>query len=92
MELLELRNQINEIDSQIVKLFVARMELAAKVAEYKKVNGLPILVPEREREILKDVGAKAGYEFGQYAQALYSTIFDLSKTYQIKCNTSKKDK
>ena len=55
MDLTELRRQIDGIDDQLVQLFCRRMALCAQVAEYKKANGLPILMPAREREKLKDV-------------------------------------
>ena len=44
MDLKELRGQIDEIDDQLVSLFCRRMDIAAQVADYKKANGLPILV------------------------------------------------
>ena len=55
MDLHQLRLEIDKIDDQLVKLFGARMEVAAQIADYKKENGLPILVPAREREKLQDV-------------------------------------
>ena len=47
MDLMELREQINEIDSEMLKLFLRRMEVAENVAEYKRQNGLPVLDAER---------------------------------------------
>ena len=38
MDLTDLRNQIDEIDKELVSLFVRRMAIAAQVAEYKRVN------------------------------------------------------
>ena len=60
MDLKDLRNEINTIDDDLVKLFVKRMQISAQVAEYKKANQLPIYVPAREREILQEVATKAG--------------------------------
>ncbi|MBE6032973.1 MAG: bifunctional chorismate mutase/prephenate dehydratase, partial [Clostridiales bacterium] len=48
----ELRSRINEINEQILDLFLERMGLAEEVAAYKKANNKPILDPAREREIL----------------------------------------
>lgn len=88
MDLNELRNEINDIDAQLVQLFTARMNIAAKVAEYKKEHNLPIYVPAREREILQDVAAKAGPNFSNYTKVLYSMLFELSRSYQRKQSTS----
>ena len=86
MDLSEIRKEIDAIDQQLVKLFCQRMELSGKVADYKRANNMPILVPARERQILKDVAEQSGPELGSYTRALYSTIFELSRGYQHKRN------
>ena len=70
MDLHQLRLEIDKIDDQLVKLFGARMEVAAQIADYKKENGLPILVPAREREKLQDVAQKAGDDMANYTRVL----------------------
>lgn len=87
MELKDLRNQIDDIDDELVRLFVKRMEVSAQVADYKKEHNLPIHVPAREREILQDVAEKAGAGLENYSRVLYSMIFELSRSYQRKRNT-----
>ena len=86
MELSELRSQIDRIDDQLVKLFAERMEVSAAIGDYKKDNNLPIFVPAREREKLKDVAEKAGPEMANYTRVLYSMLFELSRSYQSKRN------
>lgn len=86
MDLKELRGQIDEIDDEIVNLFCRRMHVAARIADYKKANGLPILMPGREREKLQDVAQKAGPEMAAYTRTLYSMLFELSRSYQNKRN------
>lgn len=87
MEINDLRNKIDSIDDELVRLFGKRMELSAQIADYKKANNMPIHVPSREREILKEVAAKAGTEMANYTRVLYSMIFELSRSYQSKRNT-----
>lgn len=87
MDLNELRNEIDNIDTELVRLFTARMRAAAQVADYKKANNLPIYVPARERAILQDVAEKAGPEMANYTRVLYSMLFELSRSYQSKRNT-----
>lgn len=84
MDLKELRSQIDEIDDQLVRLFCQRMDIAAQVAQYKKEQGLPILMPAREREKLQDVSQKAGAEMAGYTRTLYTMLFELSRSYQSK--------
>ena len=82
MDLQELRSQIDTIDDELVRLFCRRMEVAAKIADYKKAHGLPILVPAREAEKLEDVAAKAGSAMADYTRRLYAQLFELSRDYQ----------
>ncbi len=84
MDLKELRMEIDKIDGELVRLFGARMDIAAQIADYKKENNLPIFVPAREREILQDVAAKAGPDMANYTRVLYSMLFELSRSYQSK--------
>ena len=87
MDLIDLRAQIDEIDAALVPLFLKRMELSAKVADYKKSNGLPIYVPEREQEILKQVELSVDSEYAESMGALYSAIFEISRAFQMKRNS-----
>ena len=91
MDLTQIREEINRVDDQLVKLFVERMELASQVAAYKKERNMPIYVPAREREILKKVAEQAGDEFGRYTRLLYANIMDLSRSYQGKQNRTSND-
>ena len=87
MDIQHIRNEIDQVDEQLVQLFVKRMGLSAQVADYKKANNMPIYVPAREREILQDVAQKAGPEMANYTRVLYSLLFELSRSYQSKRNT-----
>ena len=87
MDLNTIREEIDSIDTELVDLFTRRMQLSSKVAAYKKANNMPIYVPARERAILKDVAEQAGPEMANYTRVLYSMLFELSRSYQSKCNT-----
>lgn len=84
MELTQLRQQIDEIDDQLVKLFGQRMDVAAQIADYKKEKNLPIYQPSRERAKLQDVAKKAEPDMENYTRVLYSMLFELSRSYQSK--------
>ena len=69
MDLNELRKEIDRVDDALVRLFVQRMEVSAQIADYKKEHDLPIFVPEREAEKLRDVAQKAGCDMEVYTKA-----------------------
>ena len=86
MDLNVYRKEIDQIDDEIVRLFQQRMDVAAKIAAYKKENGLPILQPARERAKLAEVSQKSREDMQSYMRVLYSLLFELSRTYQEKGN------
>jgi chorismate mutase/prephenate dehydratase len=86
MDIQELRGQIDQIDDELVRLFIRRMDVASQIADYKKEHDLPIFVPARERETLAEVAKKAGPEMANYTRVLYSMLFELSRSYQGKRN------
>lgn len=55
LDLNEIRNNIDKIDSQLVELFEERMKLTTEVAEYKIETGKKVLDPAREKAKLESV-------------------------------------
>ena len=86
MELNEIRENIDRIDDQLVKLFTERMDCSSQVAASKRVSGKPIRDHAREREIVNRLTRAAGDGYAPYVKALYSHIFDLSRSYQSSLN------
>ncbi|MFV0314869.1 MAG: bifunctional chorismate mutase/prephenate dehydratase [Anaerotignum sp.] len=84
MDLDILRNRINTMDDEIVKLFVERMQTAAKIAEEKAEKQLPVLDQKRENAVLQRVMEQAGDEFELYAKTMYHTMLEVSKSYQAR--------
>jgi len=82
MDLLELRNRIDEIDGELTRLFEERMKAAALVGKYKQENNIPVFNREREREVLNNATANVSEELQSYTKTLYQTIFELSRSYQ----------
>lgn len=81
MELNEIRERIDGVDSRLLELFLERMRLGEAVAAYKREHGLPVLSKEREREILAHVQASAG-DMEPYAYQFFTTLIELSKVRQ----------
>ena len=79
--LLPVRNDIDRIDKELLKLFTERMQCAERVAEIKRKAGIPVLNAAREQVILDRVKKEAG-EYGDSAVALYSAIMSISRARQ----------
>lgn len=77
------REEIDSIDEKIVGLFQKRMEIVAKIVEYKIENNLPVLNSTREEEIIKkNREYLTDKDLDQYLEKLYIEIMTLSKDYQ----------
>ena len=77
----DIRQEIDDIDDQLVRLFCQRMECAKAVAEYKKANDQPVFNRERENAIMQNVEDKAG-EYGEFANRFFRNIFSISRKLQ----------
>lgn len=82
MDINELREQINQTDDEIARLFAKRMDTVLEVARYKKENGKPVLDRSRERAVLSRVAGIVGEPYEQYSKVLWNVLFDLSRSYQ----------
>lgn len=82
MDLNELREQINDIDSRIVELFVKRMELCLDVAKWKAENGQPVFQNDREKDVIRKVREKSPQWLESSSEVLFTTIMDISKSHQ----------
>lgn len=77
------RDEIDNIDKELISLFERRMNIAKKVAEYKKANNLPILNEEREKEvILKNVNLLQNKEYSKITQEFFEKIMEISRSIQ----------
>lgn len=81
MTLEEVRREIDAIDSQLLPLFLKRMDCARQVAEIKRGQNLPVLNSAREQEILDSMAQHAGSYAGE-ARMLYATMMDMSRALQ----------
>ena len=82
MDISEARKEIDRIDSEMLSLFARRMELGGVIGKLKANKHLPIENPEREREILLKISRESGSELQSCARILFSTLFELNKSFQ----------
>ena len=72
-----LRERIDELDEQLVRLLNQRAACALDVGRAKDALGLAIYQPEREREVLDHVAAMNGGPLDQAAiRRLFERIID----------------
>ena len=85
MDLLELRKQIDEIDTQIVDLYERRMDISSQVADYKIETGKKVFDREREQDKLRTLKSLAHNEFNARGiQELFEQIISMSRKLQYR--------
>lgn len=83
MELENLREAIDQIDSALVELLEKRLELVEEVAVYKASHGLPVLDSYREKALLAKIAKQVDKDSHQSTiLATFSDIMNHSKRYQ----------
>lgn len=88
VDLGELRNEIDSIDAQIVKLYEQRMEISAKVAEYKIGTGKKVFDKEREDAKLEALTAQTHNDFNRHGiEELFQQIMSMSRKLQYQLLT-----
>ena len=86
----ELRTQIDEIDSQIVKLYQERMDLCEKVGEYKIGSGKKVFDKQREKEKLAAVTEQVTNTFYKKGLTeLFEQLMSMSRKLQYQLLTRK---
>ena len=77
MDLDIIRQEIDQIDDQIVKLLEERMHLVEGVVAYKKASGKQILDTKREEVIFEKVRSRVGDK--RYQETIVATFSDILK-------------
>lgn len=80
----KLRQQIDEVNHQILKLLIKRQALVLEIAAHKKRLGLPLRDKAREQEMLEKLRTQAE-ELGlspDFAMALFEQIFKEARRLQ----------
>lgn len=89
-DLLKLREQIDEIDTQIVSLYEKRMEISGKVAEYKIETGKKVFDKQREEEKLSVLKSLVSNDFNRNGiTELFELIMSISRKRQYQLLTEK---
>ncbi|MDF2589724.1 MAG: Prephenate dehydratase [Anaerocolumna sp.] len=83
IDLIQIRQEIDQVDKQIVELFEHRMQLAKEVAEFKIQTGKKVFDKEREVEKLRVLKELASNDFNKHGiHELFSQIMSMSRKLQ----------
>lgn len=82
-EMHTLRQEVSDLNCEILKLLVERGEAVQKLGDYKRAHKLPVYDPCREQQILDEI---SNMEHDPYPiesiKNIYQAIFDAAKDIQ----------
>lgn len=79
----ELRNEIDGIDKQLVKLFERRMSIVEEVASFKLANNLPLKDENREDALIKkNVALLENEKYNNLLKVFFKDIMEYSRIHQ----------
>lgn len=84
IELVHLRNEIDEVDDVLITLLKKRIEISKKIGKIKKHNGLEIYDSKREAEIILRYTRNENDENKKYIESFLKNIMGISKEVQNK--------
>lgn len=80
MSLEPLRNEIDKVDKELVKLLERRFELVKEIGDYKKSHNLPVLDLAREQQVLqKKKEQLSNKDLWPHFEKLFQHIMNISK-------------
>ena len=77
-----LRQKLDKIDDELIRLFEQRMEVTEEIARFKLVHNLPVYDPAREQQKIQELSQKVKKGREANVSALYSLLFKLSRADQ----------
>ena len=80
----QLRNQIDELDREIVKLLARRVRIAQELGRLKRSSGRPIVDEQREAQVIRNILAAGAAEHLAAAELeqLYREVIALCRNAQ----------
>ena len=77
------RKEIDQINTELVKLLEKRFAAVKGVVEYKKENNLPVFDSAREEEVLNKISEKvSNEELKPYIKEVFRDVMDVTKVWE----------
>ena len=78
------RKELDALDDELIKTYLARLALSREIGDIKAANGLAVYDRAREDDIISRRTAGLNEEEAAAVAALYRTVFETSRQLQRK--------
>jgi len=80
VQLQQLREAIDTVDAEILRLVASRVELVLRIAEFKRERQMPVYDPDRERAVIERLLSLAPSNLDpQLVRRIFERIIDESR-------------
>ena len=80
MSLADYRSRISEADRELLAAMNKRLELVRELHEHKRAEGIPLIDPEREQQLVVELqAANPGPLSSEGVAALFRHVLDLTR-------------
>jgi len=80
LQLAQLREAIDTVDAEILRLVASRVELVLSIAEFKRAQQMPVYDPDRERSVIdRLLGLAPANLDPQLVRRIFERIIDESR-------------
>jgi chorismate mutase len=84
VQLTQLREAIDTVDAEILRLVASRVELVLSIAKYKRVRQMPVYDPDRERSVIERLLGLAPANLDpQLVRRIFERIIDESRRVEL---------
>ncbi len=80
MDLKNARTEINNIDTEIVRLLEKRFNVVMEIGQYKRENNIPVYDAEREKAVIENcISYLKNKKYSKCIESIYVQIMNSSK-------------
>ena len=77
----QIKNELSQINSEFLELFVRRMELVAELGKHRAAEGKPLFDRKVEEEILETAAKNSPQDMQNYSIELFRTMMSMGREY-----------
>lgn len=81
MNIQEIKNEISQVNDEMLALFIRQMELSAQYGKLREAEGKPFNDRKGEEEIIETALTKTPQDMQNYTIEFFRTVMNLGKEY-----------
>ena len=81
MNIEQIKNELSQINDEMLQLFVRRMELVAQLGQQRAAEGKPLFDRKAEEEVLETAAKNSPQNMQNYSIEFFRTMMSMGREY-----------